>query len=355
MNHQSSLQRLVAAAALVVIVALPLSPPVGAQASSPPLITSVTADYTASPPTLTIKGTVLGSPGTTTVTLDQLGNLTLRSVTSTQVVANLPTNPVVPSGSYLLTLTSGSKASQFDEFWLTLGTQGPQGPTGATGSVGPQGPGGPQGATGATGAVGATGAQGPAGAIGATGAQGPIGPIGPQGPTGATGATGVQGPIGLTGATGPAGPQGLTGTTGATGPAGTTGQTAVFVVQANAFFNPIPSYPAFADVTNLSANFSVSSAAGFAVIAYSVPVVNSSISTCGVFARAVVDGVPLAGTILAINDVTTSITQSLSVPANHGMHTVEVRLASDSNCTNPFVNSDSTLFPGTINVLVVNS
>ena len=154
MNHQSSLQRLVAAAALVVIVALPLSPPVGAQASSPPLITSVTADYTASPPTLTIKGTVLGSPGTTTVTLDQLGNLTLRSVTSTQVVANLPTNPAVPPGSYLLTLTSGSKASQFDEFWLTLGTQGPQGPTGATGSVGPQGPAGPQGLTGATGATG---------------------------------------------------------------------------------------------------------------------------------------------------------------------------------------------------------
>ncbi len=157
MNHQSSLQRLVAATALVVIVALPFSPPVAAQASSPPLITSVTADYTASPPTLTIKGTVLGSPGTTTVTLDQLGNLTLRSVTSTQVVANLPTNPAVPPGSYLLTLTSGSKASQFDEFWLTLGTQGPQGPpgpTGATGAVGPQGPAGPQGLTGATGATG---------------------------------------------------------------------------------------------------------------------------------------------------------------------------------------------------------
>ena len=107
MNHQSSLQRLVAVAALVLIVALPLTPPVAAQASSPPLITSVTADYTASPPTLTIKGTVLGSPGTTTVTLDQLGNLTLTSVTSTQVVANLPTNPAVAPGSYLLTLTSG--------------------------------------------------------------------------------------------------------------------------------------------------------------------------------------------------------------------------------------------------------
>ena len=91
------------------------------------------------------------------MTLDQLGNLTLRSVTSTQVVANLPTNPAVPPGSYLLTLTSGSKASQFDEFWLTLGTQGPQGPpgpTGATGAVGPQGPAGPQGLTGATGATG---------------------------------------------------------------------------------------------------------------------------------------------------------------------------------------------------------
>src|SRR5438132_13657252 len=332
MNHQSSLQRLVAAAALVAIVALPLSPPVAAQASSPPLITSVTADYTASPPTLTIKGAVLGSPGTTTVTLDQLGNLTLTSVTSTQVVANLPTNPAVPSGSYLLTLTSGSKASQFDEFWLTLGTQGPQGPTGATGSVGPQGPGGPQGATGATGAVGATGAQGPAGAIGATGAQGPIGPIGPQGPTGATGA-GVQGPIGLTGASGPEGPQGLTGPTGATGSAGTTGQTAVFVVQ------PINSFQrilvVFTDVTNLSADFSVSSAAGFAVIAYSVPIANGSTSTCNVLARAVVDGVPRAGTVLAINNYIASITQTLFVPANNGMHTVKVQLES-GGCTNPF-------------------
>ena len=107
MNHQSSLQRLVAAAALVLIVALPLTPPVAAEPSSTPLITSVTADYTVSPPTLTIKGAVLGSPGTTTVTLDQLGNLTLTSVTSTQVVANLPTNPAVAPGSYLLTLTSG--------------------------------------------------------------------------------------------------------------------------------------------------------------------------------------------------------------------------------------------------------
>jgi hypothetical protein len=143
--------------ALVVIVALPISPPVAAQASSTPLITSVTADYTVSPPTLTIKGALLGSPGTTTVTLDQLGNLTLRSVTSTQVVASLPTNPAVAPGSYLLTLTTGSKANQFDEFWLTLGTQGPQGPqgsTGATGAVGPQGPSGPQGLTGATGAAG---------------------------------------------------------------------------------------------------------------------------------------------------------------------------------------------------------
>jgi hypothetical protein len=56
------------------------------------------------------------------VTLDQLGNLALKSVTSTQVIANLSTNPAVGPGSYLLTLSSGSKASQFNEFWLTLGT-----------------------------------------------------------------------------------------------------------------------------------------------------------------------------------------------------------------------------------------
>ena len=128
--------------ALVVIVALPLSPPVAGQSSSAPLITSAIADYAASPPTLTIKGTSLGSPGTTTVTLDQSGNLTLKSITSTQVVANLPTNPAAAPGSYLLTLTSGPKPSQFEEFWLTLGTQGPAGPQG------------PQGLTGATGAAG---------------------------------------------------------------------------------------------------------------------------------------------------------------------------------------------------------
>ena len=153
MNHQSSRQRWVAAAVLLIVALMP-SPPVAAEPSSTPLITSVTADYIASPPTLIIKGMLLGSRGTTTVTLDQLGNLALKSVTSTQVIANLPTNPAVGPGSYLLTLSSGSKASQFDEFWLTLGTQGPQGFTGATGAVGPQGPPGPQGATGPAGAAG---------------------------------------------------------------------------------------------------------------------------------------------------------------------------------------------------------
>jgi hypothetical protein len=159
--------------ALIVIVALPLSPPVAAQSSSAPLISSVIADYAASPPTLTIKGTSLGSAGTTTVTLDLLGNLTLRSVTSTQVIANLPTNPAVVAGSYLLTLSSGSKSSQFDEFWLTLGTQGPQGLTGAAGAVGPQGPAGTQGLMGPTGAVGPQGPAGPQGLTGATGTAGP--------------------------------------------------------------------------------------------------------------------------------------------------------------------------------------
>ena len=57
--------------------ASPLSPPVTAQQSPAPLITSAIANYAASPPTLTIKGTNLGTPGTTTVTLDQSGNLSL--------------------------------------------------------------------------------------------------------------------------------------------------------------------------------------------------------------------------------------------------------------------------------------
>ena len=106
MNHQSSLQRLVAAAALVVIVALPLSQPVAAQASSPPLITSVTADYTASPPTLTIKGTVLGSPGTTTVTLDPA---MLNAEVSCTIPASAWAKSVVRFGS--LTRTSGPNAA----------------------------------------------------------------------------------------------------------------------------------------------------------------------------------------------------------------------------------------------------
>src|SRR5438093_4783202 len=84
--------------ALIMIVALPLSPRVAAQQSSVPMITSVIADYAVSPPTLTINGTNLGSPGTTMVMLNQSGNLTLKSATSTQVVTDLPTNPAVAPG-----------------------------------------------------------------------------------------------------------------------------------------------------------------------------------------------------------------------------------------------------------------
>ena len=96
---------------------------------------------------------------------------------------------------------------------------GPTGAAGATGNAGATGPTGSQGIAGPTGAQGAQGVAGPTGAVGATGAQGSQGVAGPTGAAGATGAQGVAGPTGAAGATGAQGVAGPTGV-GTTGPTG---------------------------------------------------------------------------------------------------------------------------------------
>lgn len=110
----------------------------------------------------------------------------LVSYTSAQLIASLP---VVVVGDYLLTISTGNAAGQFDTYALTIGAVGPQGLTGPQGSAGPQGP---------TGQIGPQGAQGPAGPAGATGPQGPQGPTGPTGPQGPAGPAGPQGAPGST-------------------------------------------------------------------------------------------------------------------------------------------------------------
>ena len=144
--------------AIAVMIGLFLMPAANAAppgTPSPPIMTSVVPD--AGLTTLTIGGTNLGAPGTTTVNIDNYAApLTLTSVTSTSVVANLPAG--IAPGSYLLTLTvSTSKAPLADEFWVSLPVMGPAGPVGATGATGATGPTGATGATGATGVAGVTG------------------------------------------------------------------------------------------------------------------------------------------------------------------------------------------------------
>jgi hypothetical protein len=110
-----------------------------------------------------------------------------------------------PAGTYLLVVSRGIGAAQWDALAVTIvgaGGRGEKGDKGERGDPGPQGPAGPAGAVGPQ---GLQGPQGPQGATGAIGPQGPQGPVGPQGPTG---------PIGPTGPMGPMGPQGLKGDPG---------------------------------------------------------------------------------------------------------------------------------------------
>jgi hypothetical protein len=137
--------------------------------------------------------------GAPVVTIDNKLMKLVGTATDTTIAAEYIAPHAPQPGDYLLTVTTGSGATDYDEYNLTIGAAGSQGP------AGPQGP------------IGLTGPQGPAGPQGAPGPQGSAGSIGLKGDTGAQGIQGVQGPVGPTGATGPIGPIGLT------GPAGTPG------------------------------------------------------------------------------------------------------------------------------------
>ena len=78
------------------------------------------------------------------VTLGELGALTIQTANADTIVATWP--GALPSGEYLLSVSTGSGQSHHDEFDLTIGggvgPQGPQGPQGPPGPEGPQGPAG---------------------------------------------------------------------------------------------------------------------------------------------------------------------------------------------------------------------
>ena len=194
--------------AMLISAFLALATSTPAQATTPPpLVISVTVDYTHS--TLTITGQNFGS--SPTITVDSL-TFPTSSSSSSQIVGNFPSG-VAPSsftpGTYFLTLRFTNQLPA--AFTVDIGANG------APGAPGPRGPAGAQGATGATGPAGPAGPQGPVGmtgppgATGATGATGVTGPAGAKGDTGATGATGAAGAQGPAGPQGPQGPQGPSG------------------------------------------------------------------------------------------------------------------------------------------------
>ena len=86
--------------------------------------------------------------------------LTLLQNDGTFIVARMPSLFLNAKGSYLLTVSAGSNASERAEHVITFGTAGPSGP------AGPQGPMGPAGPQGASGPKGDTGQQGPPGSTG---------------------------------------------------------------------------------------------------------------------------------------------------------------------------------------------
>lgn len=117
-----------------------------------PAITS--ASVSADGLTLFIEGSAFGAAPIVT-----LGDVRLNGV----VVNNLgtaltATMLAVPSGSYALTVQSGTSRSA--AFSMTLGAQGPAGPAGPAGPVGPVGFTGPQGPQGPQGVQGVPGANG---------------------------------------------------------------------------------------------------------------------------------------------------------------------------------------------------
>ncbi|HSL21114.1 MAG TPA: IPT/TIG domain-containing protein [Vicinamibacterales bacterium] len=200
---------------IFLIVVLLVATPVALQAEQPKspgqlVITTARADQASD--TLFIEGHNFGE----TQPYVQLNGhvLTVLGSTDDSIAAVLPQ---VPSGNYLLTVSRGRSANDYDRFVVSLGTSGPQGPQGepgppgAVGPAGPAGPPGPAGGIGPQGPAGPKGDNGPAGAVGPTGPAGPVGPAGAAGPAGPSGSTGPIGPIGPMGLTGPRGPEGPSG------------------------------------------------------------------------------------------------------------------------------------------------
>lgn len=195
------------------------------------LIISATVDYGVGK--MYISGLNFGT-GTPVVKLNGTP-LQVLAPTPTYIIAMLPAQALAQPGSYLLTVSSGPSAIEFDAFSVTIGAtgakgdkgdKGDQGLTGAKGDTGPAGATGPQGPKGDKGDQGLTGAKGETGPAGATGPQGPKGDQGlpgAKGDTGPVGATGQQGPKGDKGDPGPAGAQGIAGPKGDAGVAGPQG------------------------------------------------------------------------------------------------------------------------------------
>ena len=128
-------------------------------------------------------------PDALTVTLGSFGSLNIITEQADLIVVEFPEGGL-PTGDYLLKVSSGPGQRKNDQRTITIGAQGPQGDQGDQGDQGQQGQ------------------QGP---IGPDGPQGPIGPVGPMGaigPAGAQGIQGIQGEQGMTGMTGMTGPQG---------------------------------------------------------------------------------------------------------------------------------------------------
>jgi hypothetical protein len=172
-----------------------------AQTTQPRLyITDLEVDYAQAQMTIHGRNFVTSTGLAPGVYLMDIG-VQVKTYTPYTVVVALP--PVLMrSGSYRLTMSTGSNVEQNDAFDVTLGMVGPQGPQGPKGDPGPQGIPGPKGDKGDPGPQGIQGIPGPQGIQGIPGPKGDKGDPGPQG---------IQGIPGPKGDKGDPGPQGIPG------------------------------------------------------------------------------------------------------------------------------------------------
>ncbi|ATB39566.1 hypothetical protein CYFUS_005010 [Cystobacter fuscus] len=148
-------------------------------------ITDLEVDYDLDQMTIHGRNFVTSTGLAPSVYLMDIG-VQVKTYTPYTVVVALP--PVLMrSGSYRLTMSTGSNVEQNDSFDVTLGAVGPKGEKGEKGDTGPQG------VQGIPGPQGPKGDTGPQGVQGIPGPQGPKGDTGPQGLKGDTGAQGLQG------------------------------------------------------------------------------------------------------------------------------------------------------------------